>query len=202
MAHYFTIIGRHLEWAIQPELVVKLEFVLIERKHAVLSISPQFYHMPERHERVLERWHCAKVKGHAELIIQKPRVKTLSYDFPKLHHPKPNSLCANVHLRQSLWKTVKVTERSRRRHTKVKASKSEGALKVPMCLKFGAIPTIRPPPPYLQSYGILTKSFSNLPLPQVKNGRPKKFWVDSGLFYWVIVVTSQVAIFVPGQRSR
>ena len=27
MAHYSTIIGRHLECAIQPELVVKLEFV-------------------------------------------------------------------------------------------------------------------------------------------------------------------------------
>ena len=53
MAHYFTIIGRHLECAIQLELVVKFEFVLIERKHAVLSISAQFYHMPERHERVL-----------------------------------------------------------------------------------------------------------------------------------------------------
>ena len=25
MAHYFTIIGRHLECAIQPELVVKIE---------------------------------------------------------------------------------------------------------------------------------------------------------------------------------
>ena len=55
MAHYFTIIGRHLECAIQPEMVVKLEFVLIERKHAVLSISPQFYHMPEKHKRVLVR---------------------------------------------------------------------------------------------------------------------------------------------------
>ena len=34
MAHYFTIIGRHLECAIQSELVVKIEFVLIERKHS------------------------------------------------------------------------------------------------------------------------------------------------------------------------
>ena len=68
--------------------------------------------MPERHERVLVRWHCAKVKGHAELKIEKPRVKTLSYDVPKLHHSKTNSFCANVHLRQSFWKTVKVTKRS------------------------------------------------------------------------------------------
>ena len=35
MAHYFTIIGRHLECAIQPELVVKIELVvLIERKQS------------------------------------------------------------------------------------------------------------------------------------------------------------------------
>ena len=26
-----------------------------------------------------------KVQGHAELEIEKPRVKTLSYDFPSLH---------------------------------------------------------------------------------------------------------------------
>ena len=51
MAHYFTIIGRHLECAIQPELVVKIEFVLIERKQ-----SCRFrFHMPERHGRVLVR---------------------------------------------------------------------------------------------------------------------------------------------------
>ena len=35
MAHNFTIIGRHLECAIQPELVVELEFVLIERKQSI-----------------------------------------------------------------------------------------------------------------------------------------------------------------------
>ena len=50
---------------------------------------------------VLIGWHCAKVQGHAELEIEKPRVKTLSYDFPKLHHSKTNSFCANVHSRQS-----------------------------------------------------------------------------------------------------
>ena len=61
---------------------------------------------------VLIGWHCAKVQGHPELKIEKPRVKTLSYDFPKLHHSKTNSLCANVHLRQSFWKTAKVTKRS------------------------------------------------------------------------------------------
>ena len=52
-------------------------------------------------KRVLIGWHCDKVQGHAELEIEKPRVKTLSYDFPKLHHSKTNSFCAKVHLRQS-----------------------------------------------------------------------------------------------------
>ena len=61
---------------------------------------------------VLIGWHCAKVQGHAELEIEKPRVKTLSNDFPKLYHFKTNNFCANVHLRQSFWKTVKVTKRS------------------------------------------------------------------------------------------
>ena len=49
---------------------------------------------------VLIGWHCAKVQGHAELEIETPRVKTLSYDFLKLQHSKTNSFCANVHLRQ------------------------------------------------------------------------------------------------------
>ena len=31
------------------------------------SISAQFYHMPGRYERGCVGWHCAKVKGHAEL---------------------------------------------------------------------------------------------------------------------------------------
>ena len=82
--------------------------------------------MPERHETVLVRWHCAKVKGHAELKIEKSRVKTLSYDFPKLHHSKTNSFCANVHLRQSFWKTVKVTKRSCDVTPRLKYQKSKG----------------------------------------------------------------------------
>ena len=35
------------------------------------SISAQFYHMPERYERGCVGWHCAKVKGHAELKNRK-----------------------------------------------------------------------------------------------------------------------------------
>ena len=99
MAQFFSTIGRHLECAIQTELVVELELALIERKQISL-ISAQFYHMPGRCERVCVGWHCAKVKGHAELKIEKSRVKTFIYDFPKLHHSSPNSFGANVHLRQ------------------------------------------------------------------------------------------------------
>ena len=67
MAQFFSTIGRHLECAIQTEL----------------------YHMPGRYERVRVGWHCAKVKGHAELKIEKSRVKTFIYDFPKLHRSSP-----------------------------------------------------------------------------------------------------------------
>ena len=87
MAHSLTTIGRHLECAIQTELVVELELALIERKQ---SISAQFCHMPERCEGVRVGWRCAEVKGHAELKIEKPRVKTFIYDFPKLHQSNPN----------------------------------------------------------------------------------------------------------------
>ena len=69
-----------------------------------------------------------KVQGHAELEIEKPRVKTLSYDFPKLHHSKTNSFCANVDLRQSILKTVKVTKRS---CDKVKVEESKGRPRSP-----------------------------------------------------------------------
>ena len=61
--------------------------------------------MAERYKRVRVGWHCAKVKGHAELKTEKPRVKTSSYYFPKLHNSNPNSFGTNVHLRH-LKKTV------------------------------------------------------------------------------------------------
>ena len=83
------------------------------RKEAMSSILAQFYHMPGRYERVCVGWHWAKVKGHTELKIDKSRVKTFIYDFPKLHHSNPNSFGANVHLRQFCLNTVKVIERSR-----------------------------------------------------------------------------------------
>ena len=43
-----------------------------------------FFHMPGRYERVRVGWHCAKVKGHAELKIGKSRAKTFIYDFPNI----------------------------------------------------------------------------------------------------------------------
>ena len=61
MAQFFSTIGRHLECAIQTELVVELELALIERKQC-----RRFRHnsiiMPERYERGCVGWHCAKVK--------------------------------------------------------------------------------------------------------------------------------------------
>ena len=67
-----------------------------------------------------------KVQCHTELSIEKPRIKTLSYDFPKLQHSKTNSFCANVHLSQSFWKTVKVTKRSCDVTPRSKYQKSKG----------------------------------------------------------------------------
>ena len=46
-------------------MVVELELALIERKQ-----SGRFYDMTDRYERVRVGWHCAKVKGHAELNIE------------------------------------------------------------------------------------------------------------------------------------
>ena len=67
----------------------------------ITTVSKERYErVAERYERVRIGWHCAKVKGHAELKIERSRVKTLSYDFPKLHHSNPNSFRANVHLDQ------------------------------------------------------------------------------------------------------
>ena len=88
-------------------------------------ISAQFYNMPGRYERVCVGWHCAKVKGHAELKIEKSRVKTFIYDFPKLHHSSPNSFGGNVHLRQIFLKTVKVIERSRDITPRLKGEKGK-----------------------------------------------------------------------------
>ena len=41
------------------------------RKEAISLISAQFYNMPGRYERRCVGWHCAKVKGQAELKIEK-----------------------------------------------------------------------------------------------------------------------------------
>ena len=97
--------------------------------------------MPESYKNLLVRWHCAKVKGHAELKIEKNTVKTFIYDSPKLHHSNPNSFGANVHLCPNLKKKpVHVIERSR--DVSPRSGYIEGAPKVPLCLKFGAISTI------------------------------------------------------------
>ena len=94
-------------------------------------ISAQFHHMPGRYERVCVGWHCAKVKGHAELKIEKSRVTTFIYNFPKLHHSSPNSFGANVHLHKKDLKTVKVIERSRDVTPRSKVEKSKGRPRSP-----------------------------------------------------------------------
>ena len=93
----FSTIGRHIKCAIQTELVVELELALIERKQYRWC----------RHNSIICQEDTkgvaevkAKVKGHAEPKIEKPRVKTFIYDFPKLHHSSPKSIGANVYLRQ------------------------------------------------------------------------------------------------------
>ena len=59
---------------------LELSIALIERKQ-----YRWFRHnsiiMPGRYERVCVGWHCTKVKGHAELKIEKSRVKTFIYDY-------------------------------------------------------------------------------------------------------------------------
>ena len=61
-------IGRHLERAIQAEMVAELELALIERKQ-----SHRF-----QHKSIIcqKGWQCAKVKTREELNLDKPRVKT------------------------------------------------------------------------------------------------------------------------------
>ena len=112
------------------------------RKEAISPFSAQFHHMPERYERVHVGWHCAKVNGHAELKMGKPRVKTLSYGFPKLHHSNTNRFRTNVHIRQFKKKNRLRHSKVTWCHTKVKVWKVEGAPKVPLCSKYGAILTI------------------------------------------------------------
>ena len=96
------------------------------RKEAMSLISAQFYHMAGRYERGCVGWHCAKVKGQAELKIEKSRVKVFIYDFPKLHHSSPNSFGANGHLHKKVCKTGKVIERSRDVTPRPKREKSKG----------------------------------------------------------------------------
>ena len=99
------------------------------------SISAQFYHMPGRYERGCVGWHCAKVKGHAELKKwEKSRVEVFIYDFPKLYHSSPNSFGANGHLHKKVCKTGKVIERSRDVTPRPKREKSKGPPRSPCAL--------------------------------------------------------------------
>ena len=58
------------------------------------SISAQFYHMPGRYERGCVGWHCAKVKGHAELKNGKNAQNALSV----LPLEQCKTICPSVHV--------------------------------------------------------------------------------------------------------
>ena len=78
MAQFLTTNGRHLECAIQTKPVVELELALIEKRQSLRFRHNSIICHAERYERVRLVWHSAKVKGHTELKIENPRVKTLS----------------------------------------------------------------------------------------------------------------------------
>ena len=90
LAHsWTTIIGRHLESAIQTELVVEPDIPLIGRKQYCRILS---------YARKIQKSSCWLVCRDK---IEKPRVKTFIVTIsPKLHHSNPNSFGVNVHLRQ------------------------------------------------------------------------------------------------------
>ena len=68
MAQFFSTIGRHLECAIQTELVVELELALIERKQCRRFRHNSIICQEDTKGLALcQGWHCAKVQGHAEL---------------------------------------------------------------------------------------------------------------------------------------
>ena len=129
MAHYFTIIARHLECAIQPELV--------ETVFVLTSIYAKVFE---------KRWRSQKghVTSHQGQSINKRR----GTQGP----PVPQIWCNSDYYLQSYGILKKMAH--------VIFLWSAAILKV-----------------LVESY-----RFSNLPLPQVKNGRPKKCWSNSGLF--------------------
>ena len=68
MAHSLTTIGRHLECAIQTELVVQPDIPPIRRKQ-----SWRFVYNSVICQKDLVGWHCAKVKGRVDLKINKKK---------------------------------------------------------------------------------------------------------------------------------
>ena len=57
MAQFFSTIGRHLECAIQTELVVELELALIERKqYPISNILDNHNHQTRQHN----VWYCVQ----------------------------------------------------------------------------------------------------------------------------------------------
>ena len=153
--------------------------------------------MPGRYERVCVGWHCAKVKGHAELKIE----KSFIYDFPKLHHSSPNSFGANVHLRQIFFKMVKVIERSRDVTPRSKVEKSKGRPRSPCPPNMVQFRPLFPELRHLES-GSSTKLVFELVRALSERKPTCEFWTISGYFSSVIVVTAQVGTFVQGRGQR
>ena len=79
MAHSLTTIGRHLECAIQTELVVEPDIgilPLLEGSNLV-DFNTILSHAIKIYKRVLPGWHCAKVKARSciEIKIEKKQSK-------------------------------------------------------------------------------------------------------------------------------
>ena len=70
MAQFFSTIGRHLECAIQTELVVELELALIERKCNVVDFGTILSY-PRKIRKGLRRLALCQGQGHAELKNRK-----------------------------------------------------------------------------------------------------------------------------------
>ena len=172
--------------------------------------------MPGRYERVCVGWHCAKVKGHKELNIERSRVKTFIYDFPKLHHSSTNSFGANVHLRKQKLKTVKVIERSRDVTPRSKVEKSKWRPRSPCAPNMVQFQPLFPELRHFEKNGtrhffqigrhLESASWTKLVFELVQalsERKPTcKFWSNSGYVSSVIVLTAQVGTFVPGKRSK
>ena len=107
-----TFFDRHLECAIQTELVVEPDIPFIGRKQSCRFQYNSVVCQKDKSSRRLALCQGQRSRRVKNRTNPNKRVKTFSCDFPKFYHSNPNSFGANVHLRPNLKKTVKVIERS------------------------------------------------------------------------------------------